>query len=513
MKKTAFRKKGCFFHILSGKIVSVSVGEGGVYMEQNRMIEILMQEALEIIIMFDCDGSVIKYNKAAGEELGYGERLHGINIAEVLRKEFESESDVAKVMEYLKSRKETAVYRSNGTCFSAKIHIEYDSEADRYFLFALDMEVNREMANEVSRIKAVASQAMEVKNEFVANITHELRTPVNGIRGHVENLKDTYLTTEQRRTLHIIEHCCSNMSSIINNILDFSKLQSGKFELENRKFDLREMMENIVSANLATVNEKGLKLTLNVEESVPQVLIGDELRLTQILNNLLSNAVKFTSAGFIRIEVAVTLRFSDEIELFFMVVDSGIGISKEEQDRLFQSFSQVDTSITRRYGGTGLGLTITKELVELMNGKIYLQSEKGRGSNFSFSIRLHTVEVTDDRAEYKKEVKQFLGQYSEEVHYKQVEEYYRFGSEENKNELAGRMEKLVLCIELGSWEKAEFWAGELSKLLKRASTDVKRAALKLEMAVRKEDYDKSMMLHEDLKRLLLEKTGEMDYGF
>lgn len=481
-------------------------------MEQKSVMEILMQEALEIIIVFGRDGNILKYNKAAGEELGYGEELCGINIAEVLRKEFEGGSDVVTVMEYLKNRKETAVYRDNGTCFSVRLHIEYDNENSRYFLFALNMEVNREMANEVSRIKEVASRAMEVKNDFVANITHELRTPVNGIRGHVENLKDTYLTTQQRRTLDIIEHCCNNMSSIINNILDFSKLQSGKFELENRKFDLREMMEDIVSANLATINEKGLKLTVNVDESVPQILIGDELRLTQILNNLLSNAVKFTAAGFVRIEVAVTFRFSDEIELFFMVLDSGIGISKEEQDCLFQSFSQVDTSITRRYGGTGLGLTISKELVELMNGKIYLQSEKGRGSNFSFSVRLHTAEMTDCRAEYKKEIKQFLGQHSEEAQYKQIEECYCFGSKENKNELAGRMEKLVLCIELGAWEKAEFWAGELSKLLKNADTDVKRAALKLEMAVRKEDYDKSMLHYEDLERLILERTGEMHYG-
>lgn len=470
------------------------------------MTEILMIEALEIIIVFDGVGNILKNNKAAKEELGYEDDLKGINISAVLCKEFESGQEFRMVIETLKKQSEAALYRNNGTCFYARIHIEYDTEDGKYYFFALNMEVKREMENEVTRIREMASQAMEVKNEFAANVTHELRTPLNGIRGHVENLKDTYLTTEQRKTLNIIEHCCNNMSSIINNILDFSKLQSGKFELERKQFDLREMMEHIISSNIAAVNEKGLKLTVNIDESIPPLLIGDELRLTQILNNLLSNAVKFTSSGFVRIEAAETLRFNDEIELFFMVVDSGIGISKEEQDRLFKSFTQVDTSITRRYGGTGLGLSITKELVELMNGKMYLQSEKGRGSKFSFSVRVHMTEAGSGREEYKKEILQFLGQHRNGEEYGQIEEYYLFGSEENKKEIAARMEKLVLCIELGAWEKAEIWVGELGKLVENAETDIRRAVLKLGMAVRKENYDKSMELYENVRALIDERT-------
>ena len=147
-----------------------------------------------------------------------------------------------------------------------------------------------------------------------------------------------------------------------------------------------------------------------------------------------------------------------------------------------------------------------------MGGKVYLQSEKGKGSSFSFSIGVHTAETNSSREEYKKEILQFLGQQQNAEGYRQIEEYYRFGSEENRNEIAGRMEKLVLCIELGSWEKAEVWAGELSKFVEMADEEIKRAALKLKMAVRKEDYDKSMELYENVKRLIFEKIGEIDYG-
>lgn len=467
-----------------------------------------MEQTLELILVIDRTGEILSSNRMAEEELGYDEGLSGTLIAQILKKEFEKDradtgesSNWESVRAALAENGEAIFYRKNGTCFRAMLRLAFEEETERIYLFALNMESSKEMEYEVMRVKEKAQQAMSVRNEFVANVTHELRTPVNGIKGHVENLRETCLTSEQRRTLNIIGHCCDSMSSLINNILDFSKLESGKLELERREFEFRRMMDYVAETNIAAVNEKGLRFSVNIDENIPEFVIGDELRLSQILNNLISNAVKFTSVGFIRVEVTRTLQFNDEIELFFMVVDSGIGISPEEQDRLFQSFSQVDTSITRKYGGTGLGLAITKELVELMRGKVYLESRKGKGSNFSFSVRLNTRETSSEIESLKKDIREFLEQAKNTEELEKVEEYYRFGSEENKKEIESRMEKLILCIELGAWEKAELWAEELKKLAADADTEVKRAVLRLEMNVRKEDYDRSVRQYETVKAL------------
>lgn len=472
-------------------------------MEQG-MVDMLTEKTLEIIIIFDNEGIILECNHAALKHLGYQE-LRGISVGAVLRKEFENDGTVSSVMQSLMLQEEAALYRCNDTCFRAAVQIGYDEQEKKFYLFALDLEEGFELGAEVARVKEIADKAMMVKNEFVANVTHELKTPLNGIRGHIENLKETRLTTEQRKTMEIIELCCGNMASIINNILDFSKLQSGKIELENRSFCFAEMMKHITEANIASVNEKGLKLTVNIDETIPEYVVGDELRLTQILNNLISNAVKFTSVGFIQVEVTATVMVKDEIELFFMVVDSGIGIAKEDQEHLFQSFSQVDASITRKYGGTGLGLAITKELVEMMNGKIYLQSEKGRGSNFSFSVRLHIMENSSIQREYSKEVRDFLEWRRQGEQEERIEEYYHFGSEENKSEIKARMEKIVLCIEMEVWDKAEMWAGELKTLVEKAEDDkLRKAILRLEMSIRKEDYAASMSCYQRVGQILEE---------
>lgn len=468
--------------------------------------EIILSHLWEIMIIFDCKGMILTANRTAAEELGYGDGMSGLSAAAVLIKEFEGNDDWETVTERIAGKKQVVCYRKNGTCFRAKSRIFYQKEEERYYFFALNIEENRELVHEVDIARQTAQQAMGVRNHFVANITHELRTPVNGIKGHVENLKTTSLTIEQRRAMEIIESCCDNMSAIIDNILDFSKLEAGKIELEEEQFEIRETIDKMAASHMAAVNEKGLRLSVNVDENIPRFVRGDELRLTQILNNLVSNAVKFTSVGYIKIAVTQTLRINDEIELFFMVADSGIGISREDQDKLFQSFTQVDSSITRRYGGTGLGLVITKELIELMKGKIYLESKKGRGSNFSFSVRMRTVENDAKVLEYRREVTEFMKDIGEGEESAGAEEYYRFGSEQNRSEIESQMEKLVLCIELNAWEKAELWLEELKRLAENADEEIKRALLRLGLTIRKENYEASIKNFGNLKRLLEKKN-------
>ena len=296
------------------------------------------------------------------------------------------------------------------------------------------------------------------------------------------------------------------MSAIINNILDFSKLEAGKFVIEQKEFNFYKMVNHAVETNITAINAKGLHIMVNIDKVIPEYLVGDELRLTQILNNLLSNAVKFTSVGYINIEVTRTVQFDDEIELFFVVSDTGIGISPEEKDKLFKSFSQVDASITRKYGGTGLGLAITKQLIELMHGSIHLDSEKGKGSSFSFSVRLHMAEDARQEGQSSEQF-EFINQNQDMSQFDNLEEIFQFGTAENIKELTGKMEKLILCMEVEAWDKAEAFAHNIKELVEQGPKEIKKAAFRLEMNVRKANYDKSVEQYNNLKTLFEENVG------
>ena len=349
-------------------------------------------------------------------------------------------------------------------------------------------------------------ETIKVRNEFVANVTHELRTPVNGIRGHVTNLLEAGVTGEVKNTLDIIIRCCENMSAIINNILDFSKLEAGKFVIEQKEFDFYKMVNHAVETNITAINAKGLKIMVNIDKSIPEYMVGDELRLTQILNNLISNAVKFTSVGYINIEVTKTVQFDDEIELFFVVSDTGIGISPEEKDKLFKSFSQVDASITRKYGGTGLGLAITKQLIELMHGTIHLDSEKGKGSSFSFSVRLHMSQNRKEDGQTGERF-EFINQNQDMSQFDDLEKIFQYGTPENTEEIFSKMEKLIICMEVEAWEKAESFAHNIKELVEQGPKDIKKSAFRMEMSVRKGNYEKSMEQYNSLRSALEEDIG------
>lgn len=467
----------------------------------------------EIIIVFDEAGSIQFANRAAILELGYESEqdILNVSIKTIMRQQFQSDEQVFMI-DAVKDAKETFLYRKNEAGFPASVKI-FPSEAvpGQYQLFATNITKSMEKEKQLVKVKEEASQAMKARNEFVANVTHELRTPLNGIRGHMSTIRDSELTDEQRRTTNIIMQCCENMAVIINNILDFSKLEAGKFTIEQKEFSFREMMNQIVDVISTSVNEKGLHLIVNVAEDIPELLVGDQLRIEQILNNLLSNAVKFTSLGYISVEVTKTLEFDNEIELFFMVKDTGIGMTREEQDKTFKSFSQVDASITRKYGGTGLGLVITKQLVELMGGSINLESEKGKGTTFSFNIRLHkaaTEEDSVDESRHQEAVFRFNQSSADVAKYDSMENYFTFGTPENAQEIRNKMEKLVICLELGSWDKAETFAANIKALLSHQE-ELKKAVFRLEMCLRKEDYDKSMKRYEALKEMLEAELGGM----
>jgi len=244
----------------------------------------------------------------------------------------------------------------------------------------------------------LAEDALRTKSLFLANMSHEIRTPMNGITGMSSLLGQTALTREQRGYIDTIRSCTDTLLAVINNLLDFSTMESGKIILEEKETDLRLCVEEVLEVYMARALKAGILLHSHIDEDVPARIITDGARLRQILINLIGNAIKFTEQGEIRIRILIppTPMPPDtppgHIQIGFEVKDTGIGIDPEQFSQLFQSFSQVDSSVSRRYGGTGLGLTISDKLVQLMNGHIAVESKPGKGSTFTFTILAHPIE-------------------------------------------------------------------------------------------------------------------------
>ncbi|MDR1394869.1 MAG: response regulator [Deltaproteobacteria bacterium] len=325
----------------------------------------------------------------------------GINIDESLKHIFANEEQYAFILKNLEKKgrlawQETLIYDGAGRVRHMLLNAfktEYYGDIG-YLFWMMDITEMVEKEKALSLAREMAEASTKAKSEFLANMSHEIRTPMNAIIGLAHLTLQSELDPQQSDYVSRILKAAKTLLRIINDILDFSKIEAGKLEMEHIEFNLSEIIAETMELLALRAAEKNLEFYLDLPELMPQTVIGDPVRLSQILNNLVSNAIKFTAQG----EVGIKIEISGDdipqvITLKFTVRDSGIGMTQEEMNRLFTPFSQADTSTTRRYGGTGLGLTITKRLVEMMNGQIWCQSVARQGSSFIFTARFGLTEA------------------------------------------------------------------------------------------------------------------------
>jgi signal transduction histidine kinase len=247
---------------------------------------------------------------------------------------------------------------------------------------------NREI-NQIYRfLTKTIKEANQAKDLFLANMSHEIRTPLNGIVGFTQLLKTTDITAEQEEFITVIEHSSDNLLTIVNDILDLSKIKADKIELENIPFDPIEKFESAIESYGARASEKDIELGVYIDPDLPATLMGDPTKISQIIVNLISNAIKFTPmSGNIDVSIEKLSETNEDVTLKFAVTDTGIGISDEQKAKIFDAFSQADVSTSRKFGGTGLGLAISEKLVTFMGGTLDIKSEEDKGSTFFFTLR------------------------------------------------------------------------------------------------------------------------------
>ncbi|MDR3620676.1 MAG: PAS domain S-box protein [Paludisphaera borealis] len=369
--------------------------------EAEERARLLLESSGEGIYGIDVDGRCSFINRAAAALLGYqAEDVRGQNMHMLIHHTRPDGSpypleDCPIYRTFRVGRgcrvDHEVLWRRDGTAFPVE-YASYplrggDGEIEGAVVNFTDITERKQVERELVRAKEAAQAATQAKSEFLANMSHEIRTPLNGIIGMTDLMLDTELTPDQQEYLGMVKLSADQLQAVISDILDFSKIEAGKLDLDLIEFHLRDALDDTVATLATRAHKKGLELADHVAADVPEALTGDPHRLCQVIVNLIGNAIKFTERGEVVLAVEAQSRTEREVLLHFAIRDTGIGISPDQQQKVFKAFTQADTSTTRKYGGTGLGLAISAHIVQLMGGELWLESQPGRGSTFHFTIR------------------------------------------------------------------------------------------------------------------------------
>jgi PAS domain S-box-containing protein len=407
-------QKKSYFPMLKNKIEELeSAKEQMQLSEQN--LENMFNTINDAIVIHKYDGTILKVNDAMLKMYGVNsENYNQYTVQDYSRVKKKDEMNYERFIGEMKGKGKLIVewmgYKpTEKKYFDTEVSLTLSKWYNEDVIVAVvrDISQRKEFERQLKKAKEEAEAANKAKSEFLANMSHEIRTPMNGVIGMSTLLSDTKMDREQKEYLEFVRLSAKKMMEIINDILDISKLESGKVEVEIREFGLEKMIENILAMLSVGAHKKGIEVVYYIDKDIPEYFEGDELKIRQILTNLVGNAVKFTDKGHILIEVKKLNTDEHEHEIEFSISDTGIGISKEVQGRLFRPFIQGDLSSTKKYQGTGLGLAISKQLVEIMGGKIGVESKSEMGSRFYFKLKLkesekltHKIEEID--IEFKK---------------------------------------------------------------------------------------------------------------
>ncbi len=345
--------------------------------------------AVDLFCICSKDGYMLRNSRSFNSATGYPDNvLRAISIMEFIHPDDRDETieEISFILRGGTSRNFINRFRKkSGEYVTLSWTSTFDEESQ--LIYAAAKDVTEMMALEQAQIEhKIEAEKSKAKDIFLANMSHEIRTPLNAIIGFNDILSQTVLTAEQRKNVDFIGNASKRLSVLINDILDISKLENGKLDLEHSPFRLEEVARGVVQMHATKAKSKGVKLLFSYDQDLPEVLMGDETRLSQILLNLISNAVKFTEQGSIELRILEQTRAQDSVSVFFEVKDSGIGISKDKLELIFERFTQAESYTTRVYGGTGLGLNIVRSLIDLHKGKLEVDSEPDKGSTFRFSI-------------------------------------------------------------------------------------------------------------------------------
>jgi len=383
-------------HIVSVKDVTAQKAAAGEAMRHQALMTGMINSIPDLVAYRDLDGVFLACNEAFARKRGLQcTQVVGRAVSDLFAPDRAS-IILARDAEVLSSRKQSTLDELVTCADGTEIYLEtlrtpvHDPSDKLIGILSVGRDITHRKRNEeeVRRAKEIAEEATRMKSDFLANMSHEIRTPMNAIIGLSHLVLKTELTPRQRDYIAKVQTSGQHLLGVINDILDFSKVEAGKLDLENTEFELEKLLDNTSSLISEKCHAKGLELVFEVAPEVPPHLVGDSLRLGQILLNYANNAVKFTEKGEIVISVRASERTDKDVLLHFRVQDTGIGLTPEQMGRLFQSFSQADTSTTRKFGGTGLGLAISKKLAELMGGEVGVESEPGKGSTFWFSAKV-----------------------------------------------------------------------------------------------------------------------------